>query len=72
MNITKSDFLRHLQCYKYPWLYKNRKDLIPKDVESEMERTFDDGYEVEECASRLFPNGVDAKDDNTGRAISKL
>ena len=71
MNITKSDFLRHLQCYKYLWLYKNRKDLIPRDVESEMERAFDDGYEVEECASLLFPNGVDAKDDNIDRAISK-
>jgi len=71
MNITKSDFLRHLQCYKYLWLYKNRKDLIPKDIESEMERKFDDGYEVEEYAYLLFPNGVDAKDGDFKKAIVK-
>jgi len=28
--LTKSDFIKYIQCPKYLWLYKNRKDLIPE------------------------------------------
>jgi hypothetical protein len=42
--LTKSDFLKYTQCYKYLWLHKYRKDLIPKDISASLQRTFDEGY----------------------------
>lgn len=63
--LTKSDFLKYIQCKKYLWLYKNRKDLLPEDVDLNQQKIFDEGYHVEQYAYELFPGGVDAevKDD---------
>ncbi|MFH0988266.1 MAG: DUF2779 domain-containing protein [Parcubacteria group bacterium] len=69
--LTKSDFIKYLQCYKYLWLYKNRKDLLPKEIIPEIEKGFDEGYQVEDYAYRLFPKGVDAFDDDIKVAIAK-
>ncbi len=69
--LTKSDFIKYLQCYKYLWLYKNRKDLLPKDILPEMEKEFDEGYQVEDYAYFLFPDGVDAMDPDFKTAIAK-
>ncbi len=69
--LTKSDFQKHIQCAKYLWLYKNRKDLLSSEVDPNLQRIFDDGYEVESYAYKLFPDGVDAGDDNIGAAIFK-
>ncbi|MBU3999992.1 hypothetical protein KKG29_02320 [Patescibacteria group bacterium] len=57
--LTKSDFQKHIQCVKYLWLYKNRKDLLPSEVDPNLQRIFDDGCEVESYAYKLFPGGVD-------------
>lgn len=59
--LTKSDFLRYIQCKKYLWLYKNRKDLLPEEVDANLQKIFDEGYHVEEYAYKLFPKGVDAE-----------
>jgi len=69
--LTKSDFIRYLQCYKYLWLYKNRKDLIPPEYEERFAQIFGEGFKVEDYAYKLFPNGQDAYDEDFKTAISK-
>ena len=69
--LTKSDFIRHLQCAKYFWLFKNRKDLLPTEVDENRQHIFDDSYEVESYAYKLFPSGVNAGDDDIPKAIRK-
>ncbi len=58
--LTKSDYLKHYQCPKYVWLHKNRKDLLPPGIDEALQKRFDEGFEVEEQAYRLFPGGVSA------------
>lgn len=69
--LTKSDFIKFLQCYKYLWLYKNRKDLLSKDILPQLEKEFDEGYQVEDYAYLLFPDGMDAMDEDFKTAIAK-
>ncbi len=69
--LTKSDFIKYLQCYKYLWLYKNRKDLIPADYADRFAQIFGEGYKVEDYAYKLFPDGADAYDEDFKTAISK-
>lgn len=61
--LTKSAFLKYLQCTKALWLYKNRRDLLP-EVDENKQAIFDAGYEVESYAYELFPGGVSALEDN--------
>ncbi len=70
--LTKSDFLKYSQCYKYLWLHKYRKDLLPALSEA-TQRVFDEGYDVESYAYKLFPGGVDAGacDFNDAPALTK-
>ncbi|OIO13996.1 MAG: hypothetical protein AUJ81_10455 [Helicobacteraceae bacterium CG1_02_36_14] len=58
--LTKSDFLKYTQCYRYLWLYKYRKNLLPKEVDLSLQKLFSEGYEVEPYAYKLFPGGVSA------------
>jgi hypothetical protein len=55
--LTKSLFLRFVQCPKALWLAKYKKELIP-EVDAVSQRTFDSGYEVEDYARQLFPKGA--------------
>ncbi len=55
--LTKSLFLKYIQCPKYLWLAKNRKDLLPEELDKALQRKFDDGAEVEAYARQLFPEG---------------
>lgn len=57
MKLTKSQFLQHLQCAAYLWLYKFNKATLQKEVEPYLQRIFDEGYEIENQALQLFPNG---------------
>lgn len=54
--LSKSQFLRGLQCYKSLWLRKYKPDLIASPDESQ-QTTFDTGTEVGLLAQKLFPNG---------------
>lgn len=54
--LTKSDYLRYLQCKKYLWLHKKRKDLIGEVTEAQ-QVIFDQGEEVETYAHQLFKEG---------------
>jgi hypothetical protein len=58
--LTKSDFLKYTQCYRYLWLYKYRKDLLPQEADLNLQKLFSEGYEVEPYAYKLFPGGVSA------------
>ncbi len=53
--LSKSDFMKFLQCEKYLWLYKNRRDLLPEEVSEQQQAIFDQGFAVEEYAAKLLP-----------------
>lgn len=68
--LTKSDFLKYIQCSKYLWLNKHRKDLIPKEVDENLQKVFDNGYLVESYACNLFPEGINAQVDDFNKSIA--
>jgi len=69
--LTKSDFTRFLQCPKALWLNKYRKDLLPEEPDAQLQRRFDEGFEVEEQAYRLFPGGMSAHAEEIKDQIAK-
>lgn len=69
--LTKSNYLHFLQCPKYLWLEKYRKDLMAEGREVELKKIFEDGFAVERQAYRLFPSGVSAADEDFGRALAR-
>ena len=57
--LSKSTFIRGLQCEKSLYLYKHHYDL--KDTPSaQLQAIFHQGNKVGIFAQELFPNGVDA------------
>lgn len=63
MNLSKSQYIRGLQCHKSLWLYKNNQDL--RDVpDSQSESKFNIGYQVGDLAKELFPNGTEIEYDS--------
>ena len=62
MMLSKSDYLRYRQCQKYLWLHKKRKDLL-EEVSESQQAIFDQGYEVESYAQKLFNNGKTVSND---------
>lgn len=69
--LTKSDFVKHIQCPKYLWLYKHRKDLIPEEIDENLQKIFDESYHIESYAYKLFPGGVDAQVEGFTESIAK-
>ena len=67
--LTKSDFLKYIQCPKYLWLQKHRKDLIPEEIDENLQKLFDKGYEIETYAYKLFPDGVNIQTENLDSSI---
>jgi hypothetical protein len=56
--LSKSDYLRFLQCPRYLWLFKNRKGKVAQTERSLSDkRTIEEGNEVESYARKLFPTG---------------
>ncbi len=56
--LSKSQFIRGLQCPKSLWLYKNRPELREQpDVQTES--LFNTGYEVGDLAKERFPGGIE-------------
>jgi len=58
MTLSKSQYIRGLQCHKSLWLYKHKPELRDKP-DTQTESLFEKGYEVGEIAKELFPNGVE-------------
>ena len=58
MTLSKSQYIRALQCYKSLWLYKNKPQL--RDIPDEAQQSlFNTGYQVGDLAKELFPNGIE-------------
>ena len=55
-SLSKSQFIRGLQCHKSLWLYKNQPNLR-KEPDAGLQALFDEGSYVGELAQRLFPGG---------------
>ncbi|HOX29730.1 MAG TPA: DUF2779 domain-containing protein [Candidatus Paceibacterota bacterium] len=68
--LTKSDFLKYTQCCKYLWLHKYRQDLAEPDALAAMKRIFDEGYEVENIAYKIFQDGKSAYDADIPTAVA--
>ena len=60
--ISKSQYVKGLQCPKALWLSHNRKDLAP-DITAETQAMFDTGNEIGQLAMRCFENGVEVTND---------
>lgn len=56
MNISKSQYVKGLQCHKALWLLKNKPELKAEVTES-LQAIFDTGTEVGKLAQQLFPSG---------------
>ncbi|NER10027.1 protein of unknown function [Muriicola jejuensis] len=57
--LSKSTFLRGLQCEKSLFLYKHHYDL-KDEISAQQQAIFDQGTEIGLLAQKLFPVGVDA------------
>jgi hypothetical protein len=62
--------LKYTQCRKYLWLHKYRQDLASEAAASAMKRIFDEGYEVENIAYKMFQDGKSAYDDDIPTAVA--
>ncbi len=72
MTLSKSQYIRGLQCHKSLWLYKNKLEL--RDApDYAQESIFNIGHNVGELAKELFPNGteIEFNADNFKGMISK-
>lgn len=57
--LTKTDFKYYLDCPESLWLLKNKPEIYPKGEFSLFaEKLVNEGYEVEEYAKKIFPNGI--------------
>ena len=59
MSLSKSQYIRGLQCQKSLWLNKHHPEL--KTVSKQSENLFEAGYQVGDIAKKLFPNGIEIK-----------
>jgi len=56
MTLSKSQYIRGLQCHKSLWLYKNKAEL--RDAhDTAQESLFNTGHTVGELSKKLFPHG---------------
>lgn len=61
-SISKSQYIKGLQCPKALWLYRHRKDLAP-EITPEKQALFDTGHEVGELAMQYFGEGVEVTNE---------
>jgi CRISPR/Cas system-associated exonuclease Cas4 (RecB family) len=72
MSISKSQYLKGLQCHKRLWLSKHKPELA-KPVSNSQQFIFDQGIEVGKLAQKLFSGGTEIEYDpsNFPALISK-
>jgi hypothetical protein len=71
MRLSKSTFIRGLQCEKSLYLYKHNyglKDPTP----SSLQAVFDQGTNIGLLAQQLFPNGLDASPENHFKMVESV
>lgn len=64
MALSKSQYIRGLQCHKSLWLYKNKPELR-ETANQAQESLFNTGFDVGDLAKQLFPNGVEIEFDSS-------
>lgn len=69
--LSKSDYLKAIQCEKFLWFSKNRSDLKPA-LGDKTKSKFETGEEINELARKYFLGGVKAVDDffDVSKAVS--
>ncbi|GJL85306.1 MAG: hypothetical protein DHS20C02_10810 [Micavibrio sp.] len=60
--ISKSQYIKGLQCPKALWYYRHRKDLAP-EIDPATQARFDTGHEIGELAKQYFEGGVEVTND---------
>jgi hypothetical protein len=63
MHLSKSQYIRGLQCHKALWLYRHRRDLMA-EPDANRQAVFATGHEVGEVAKSLFPGGTEIEFDH--------
>jgi hypothetical protein len=60
--LSKSQYLKGVQCQKALWLYRYRPDLKPEVSESQ-QFLFDSGHEIGKYAQQYFSGGIEIETD---------
>lgn len=60
--LSKSQYVKGLQCPKALWFYRHRKDLKP-EIDPETQARFDTGNQVGLLAQQYFPKGVEVTEE---------
>ena len=60
--LSKSNYVKGLQCQKALWFFNYRKDLKPA-LDDKTEAKFETGNEITELARKYFMGGIKAADD---------
>ena len=60
MHLSKSQYMKGLQCPKALWLFKYRKDLAT-EPDQRRQNLFATGHRVGDLAKQLFPGGVEVE-----------
>jgi len=64
MTLSKSQYIRGLQCHKSLWLHKHNPEL--KETQNAKEASlFNLGHQVGDAAKELFPDGVEIVFDSS-------
>ena len=64
--LTKTDFIHYINCPESLWLQKNKPNAYTKGAFSLfLEKLIKEGYEVEDYAKLLFPDGLDLPENST-------
>jgi hypothetical protein len=63
MHLSKSQYIRGLQCHKALWLYRHRRDLMTEPDANRL-AMFASGHEVGTLAKSLFPGGTEIEFDH--------
>jgi CRISPR/Cas system-associated exonuclease Cas4 (RecB family) len=61
-SISKSQFLKGIQCSKALWFYRNRPDLKP-ETDDAQQALFDQGNEIGQLAQTYFKGGVEVENE---------
>ena len=64
MFLSKTQYIRGLQCHKSLWLYNNKPELRDTPNQAQ-ESLFNTGSDVGDLAKQLFPNGVEIELDSS-------
>ncbi len=63
MRLSKSQYVRGLQCHKALWLYRHKPNIIP-ETPAALQLIFDQGHRIGELAWKRFPGGRLIEEDH--------